>query len=62
MKAEIHKFLIYTLGDVAVNFMPPQLWRRLKRGPNFAVEWLTLLLRIQEVPVSNVGLENGYHD
>jgi hypothetical protein len=29
-------------------------------GPNFAVEWLTFLLRIREVPGSNLGPETGY--
>jgi hypothetical protein len=30
--------------------------------PNFVVEWLTLLLRIREVPRSNLGPETGYPD
>jgi hypothetical protein len=29
---------------------------------NVVVEWLTLLLRLLEVPVSNLGLENGNPD
>jgi hypothetical protein len=29
---------------------------------NFVVEWLTLLLRIREVPGSNLGSETGYTD
>jgi hypothetical protein len=29
---------------------------------NVVVEWLTLLLRIQQVPGSNLGLETGYPD
>jgi hypothetical protein len=27
--------------------------------PNFVVEWVTLLLRIREVPDSNLGPESG---
>jgi hypothetical protein len=30
--------------------------------PNFVVEWVPLLLRIREVPSSNLGPENGYPD
>jgi hypothetical protein len=30
--------------------------------PNVASEWLTHLLRIREVPVSNIGLKSGYPD
>jgi hypothetical protein len=29
---------------------------------NFVVEWFTLLLRIREVPGSNLGSETGYTD
>jgi hypothetical protein len=32
------------------------------RRPNVVVEWLTILLCIPEVPVSNLGSETGYHD
>jgi hypothetical protein len=28
--------------------------------PNVVIEWLTLLLRIWEVPSSNLGSETGY--
>jgi hypothetical protein len=28
--------------------------------PNVLIEWLTFLLYIREVPVSNLGLEIGY--
>jgi hypothetical protein len=31
-------------------------------APNVVIEWLTLLLRIREVPISNVGPETGYPD
>jgi hypothetical protein len=31
-----------------------------KLEPNVVVEWLTLLLRIREVPGSNLDLETGY--
>jgi predicted O-linked N-acetylglucosamine transferase (SPINDLY family) len=31
-----------------------------KLGPHVVVEWLTLLLYIREVPVSNLVLETGY--
>jgi hypothetical protein len=31
-------------------------------GPNVVVEWLTLLLRIQEVSGSDLNLETGYRD
>jgi hypothetical protein len=34
----------------------------IQNASNVEVEWLTLLLRIREVPVSNLGLENGYPD
>jgi hypothetical protein len=30
--------------------------------PNLVVEWLALLLRIREIPVSKPGLETGYTD
>jgi hypothetical protein len=30
--------------------------------PNIEVEWLTLRLRILDVPDSNVGMETGYRD
>jgi hypothetical protein len=30
--------------------------------PTVVVEWLTLLLRIREVPGSNLGPETGYSD
>jgi hypothetical protein len=30
------------------------------QSPNVVVEWLTLLLRIREVPDSNMGLKTGY--
>jgi hypothetical protein len=30
-------------------------------GTNIVVEWLTLLLRIWEVPGSNIGPVTGYH-
>jgi hypothetical protein len=30
--------------------------------PNVMVEWLALLLRIREVPGSNLGPETGYPD
>jgi hypothetical protein len=30
--------------------------------PNVASEWLTHLLHIWQVPVSNIGLESGYPD
>jgi hypothetical protein len=30
--------------------------------PNVVVEWLTFLLRIREVPGSNLGPELGYPD
>jgi hypothetical protein len=33
-----------------------------ERGPNVVVEWLTLLLRIREVPGTNLGSETGYPD
>jgi hypothetical protein len=29
-------------------------------GPNVVVEWLTVLLHIQHVPGSNLGLETSY--
>jgi hypothetical protein len=32
------------------------------RELNVVAEWSTLLLRIQEVFCSNLGLETGYHD
>jgi hypothetical protein len=31
-------------------------------APNVLVKWLTFLLRIQEVPASNLGPETGYPD
>jgi hypothetical protein len=31
-------------------------------APNVVVEWLSLLLRIREVPISNFGPETGYPD
>jgi hypothetical protein len=31
-------------------------------SPNVIVKWLTLLLRIQEVPGSNLSPDTGYHD
>jgi hypothetical protein len=34
--------------------------RHTKYEPNVEVEWLTLLLRIHEVPRSNLDLETGY--
>jgi hypothetical protein len=30
--------------------------------PNVVAEWLTLLLRIRQVPVSNLGPDTGYRD
>jgi hypothetical protein len=30
--------------------------------PHVVVQWLTFLLRIREVPGSNLGPETGYHD
>jgi hypothetical protein len=32
------------------------------KTPNVVVEWLTLMLRIKEVPASNPGPETGYPD
>jgi hypothetical protein len=40
-------------------FMYLLYYRRLL---NFVVEWLALLLRIREVPASNLGSETGYPD
>jgi hypothetical protein len=34
----------------------------IKDRPNVVVEWLTLLLRIREVPGSNLGPDTGYPD
>jgi hypothetical protein len=33
-----------------------------KALPNIVVEWLALLVRIREVPGSNLGLQTGYPD
>jgi hypothetical protein len=33
-----------------------------KYAPNGVVEWLALMLRIREVPTSNLSSEIGYHD
>jgi hypothetical protein len=38
------------------------MWVTLNQAPNIVVEWLTLLLRIRKVPVSNIGPETGYAD
>jgi hypothetical protein len=40
----------------------PLLYLHLLHIPNVAVQWLTLPLRIREVPDSNLGPETGYHD
>jgi hypothetical protein len=33
-----------------------------KETPNVMVEWITLLFRIREAPVSNLGPATGYPD
>jgi hypothetical protein len=38
------------------------MWVTLNQAPNIVVEWLTLLLRIREIPVSNIGSKTGYAD
>jgi hypothetical protein len=42
--------LIFSLSD------------RTREEPNVVVEWLTLLLRLLEVPDANLGLKTGYRD
>jgi hypothetical protein len=48
-----------TLGETGVSdhFMKECLW-----APKVILEWLALLLRIREVPGSNLGLKTGYPD
>jgi hypothetical protein len=38
------------------------LWNSVERSPNVVVEWLTILLRIREVPGSNFGTKIGYSE
>jgi hypothetical protein len=48
-------------GGIFVVF-PPMCAHFLTIKPNVLVKWLTFLLRILEVPGSNLGPQTGYRD
>jgi hypothetical protein len=54
----------YSLVNTLIISTPPDLQNVAKHyvSSNVAVEWLAILLRIQEFPSSNLSPETGYPD
>jgi hypothetical protein len=49
-------YTLFQVEDCLFSAVRPRSCRKL---PNVAAEWLALVIRIREVPVSNIDLEAG---
>jgi len=53
---------IHTLQTYVTKILKSSDYKFSTFTPNVVIEWLTILLRIREVPGSNLGPETGYPD